>query len=449
MKKSILLYVLLGIILMSCTENSFENNEFDARIEAENRDFSVSIEESENYLHEYLQKFNETMSRCEESAYLKKTIVERFTFTLPLQLTTRTERFGCLKNISPKFHIFNFKDNGGFAIMSGDNRVTPLLALAESGKFDPSKPIKENGLKIYVSNLVPYYLKEILDFHKTKTRVSLKPEYPLVGELNPIEMPLGPCKVKWSDDEPFNKYCPVTRIPWGGVSKVGCVAVALAQMLSIYEYPHNFNYKGKILDLNWDTLKRITTTIPNYGNNYIEFDVLAKFLLTLGDPCNLNMNYRTDMSFSEIYYIPRTLRNLGFYNCGSLYPYDKEQIVQTLKDGRYIIMAGYPEEGNHQGGHAWLVHGLIENVQVLQPIDPDTHSEIGGAQSQTKWYLRCNWGDAGVGDGYYLCGVFNIVNDPVINEIYNTVNVNYTGVFTEQYNYDIEYISGFRPHLNN
>ena len=49
--------------------------------------------------------------------------------------------------VEPYFHIFNFGDEEGFAIMSGDDRVEPLLALTFKGELTPETEIDNSGFE--------------------------------------------------------------------------------------------------------------------------------------------------------------------------------------------------------------------------------------------------------------------------------------------------------------
>ena len=63
--------------------------------------------------------------------------------------------------VEPYFHIFNFGDNEGFAIMSGDDRVIPLLAITFKGELTPETEIDNPGFKIAYSKMKDYYVEQI------------------------------------------------------------------------------------------------------------------------------------------------------------------------------------------------------------------------------------------------------------------------------------------------
>ncbi len=44
-------------------------------------------------------------------------------------------------------------------------------------------------------------------------------------------------KVKWNQGAGWNMFCPMDEDGPGGHAYVGCVAVAMAQAMSVYEYP--------------------------------------------------------------------------------------------------------------------------------------------------------------------------------------------------------------------
>lgn len=70
---------------------------------------------------------------------IRRTIVEEI--TAPVQDTIMYPKTDRLKSNDPGFHVFNFSDNNGFAIISGDKRAFGRLGWSGKGKLEKESPI--------------------------------------------------------------------------------------------------------------------------------------------------------------------------------------------------------------------------------------------------------------------------------------------------------------------
>lgn len=104
-------------------------------------DNEVSLIEAQMDLKSILRKIDKSNTRME----MNKAREIKNSFTV------RANEYGTRSDNSSeyKIHIFNFEDNNGFAIMSGDRRVPSLLALADSGSIEENGVIDDPGLAIF------------------------------------------------------------------------------------------------------------------------------------------------------------------------------------------------------------------------------------------------------------------------------------------------------------
>ena len=79
------------------------------------------------------------------------------------------------ETVEPYFHIFNFGDNEGFAIMSGDDRVEPLLALTYKGELTPDTEIESPAFKIAYAKMEEYYAEQVMQDYRPRA-IALLPE---------------------------------------------------------------------------------------------------------------------------------------------------------------------------------------------------------------------------------------------------------------------------------
>ena len=144
--KKILLLFMSFLLLEACSSESVE----DFGLEPEKQsDYVVTIDEAEKDLLCLLTDMNAGMppTRSGEG----RRISNKFSLGTPAATHSEEEQ-------EPYVHIFNFEDEEGFAIMSGDERVPSLLAaLTFDGSLCPESEIDNPGLAIFLSNLDAYY----------------------------------------------------------------------------------------------------------------------------------------------------------------------------------------------------------------------------------------------------------------------------------------------------
>lgn len=309
--------------------------------------------------------------------------------------------------VEPYFHIFNFGDEEGFAIMSGDDRVEPLLALTTQGEFSPDEEIDNPGFEIAYEKMEDYYVQQVSSRGWGPGYIEIPPKDSLPDpiiyeEFDTINLPMGPCTVKWGQEAPYNEYC---YDQYGYEATAGCAAVALAQFMAIYKYPASYKYFSTSVPeiYNWDDM--ISNERSPEGT-----DQIARLIYSLGKPNNLCMIYRRKAnggSGSEPANVHRTLVNFG-YTGGDLIDYEADSvIISELTNGHPILLRGNTSSG---AGHIWLGHGLMKRIRT----ESHYHLTLGWITLGPfeTYYILCNWGWDGDADGYYLSNVFNAATGP-------------------------------------
>lgn len=192
---------------------------------------AVSIDEAETQLVGLLSDMEEAATRSGE-VFAPRKIVSRYSTGTPV--ATRTEG-----EIEPYVHVFNFENNDGFAIMSGDDRVDPLLALTFSGELTPETEVENPGMIIFLSNMEELYTNEIKSYDEASSRVASAGNREVYGPWKSwyYGMHGGNCNVQWGQGYPYNMYCPLKN---GSRTATGCVATAVAQLMSVYKHPASY-----------------------------------------------------------------------------------------------------------------------------------------------------------------------------------------------------------------
>lgn len=195
----------------------------------------------------------------------------------------------------------------------------------------------------------------------------------------------GQCPVKWGQWAPYNTYC-----PFG--CPTGCVATAVAQLMSIYRYPTS--YAGYTFD--WDAM------IADSTNNGV-----AQLMYLLGLYGNLGMNYSPTGSNAALASVPHTLENFGYYDGGEHALYRTIHIMADVMSGRPVLIDGvcsyqicvYNPLGvliyfgcSQEGGrHTWLGDGG-KIITVTSHIFNFLDGSYTCNGPVTYNYVHCNFG---------------------------------------------------------
>ena len=142
---------------------------------------------------------------------------------------------------SDALYIFNVEDNGGYVIVSGDDRTDEILGYSTEGHIDPQQ-MPEN-MRAWIEE----YEKQISSLPPSASKA------PSNVPLHPAVEPL--VTARWHQDAPYNLQCPM-MIPDGGTEPVhcvtGCTGTAMAQIMYYHQWP-----------------KDMTTAIPDYDYGYV------------------------------------------------------------------------------------------------------------------------------------------------------------------------------------
>ena len=281
------------------------------------------------------------------------------------------------------YYIFNTEENGGFVIVSGDDRTIPILGYADNGNVqEGSMP---EGLKVLLED----YSEQIEGLEDNDTPVQhVRRKAQARKEIAPL------IATKWSQSAPYNNKCPLIN---DEKTVTGCVATAMAQVMYYYKYPEGEcttipGYTTRTAKLE---LSEIPRTSFNWGAmtaTYSSTDTgeAADAVAELMQYCGwaLQMNYGVGLSSAYLVSVPEALKTYFSYDDGIYhanrncytYPEWVELIYSELAQRRPVMMGGQ----STTGGHAFVCDGY----------DADD-------------YFHINWGWNGGGDGYFRLAVLD------------------------------------------
>lgn len=313
------------------------------------------------------------------------------------------------------YYVFNRGEQGGFVIVSGDDRLQPIAGYSEAGAFD---------IEDLPSN-VNWWLREYqrqMQFLRDNPKVKAREKVELADFVAPL------LTSKWNQCRPYNDMCPIAPAKddpylfYGGHAATGCVATAMSQVMNYWKWPKrgqgahsydcdvNFYNSEKGIDdyvtvnlsvdfsqseYQWDLIMDDYIFMPEEdgdayimvkdGNGRYHLDLdgrysnaVAKLMSDAG--VSVDMGYGSSGSGADSYNVYKALYNYFGY----LVEYEQrddfisdrwdESLRSDLNAGRPIYYSG----SGPGGGHAFVLDGY---------------------DSEGRFHV--NWGWGGSYDGYF------------------------------------------------
>lgn len=184
---------------------------------------------------------------------------------------------------------------------------------------------------------------------------------------------------KWNQTVGFNTYIP-NNYP------VGCVGVAVGQIMKYWKYPSQFNW-SQITD----------------GAS----DATASFLYQVAKACNTKFGENGSESYDSD--AASALRSYGYSNA-KIVDHDVKNARLNIPARRPIYMRGSRLDDGNYIGHAWVCDGIKNTVsgydivlKVLQSKTSFYTSNYGVVYNEAypSTYLHMNWGYSGSYNAFY------------------------------------------------
>jgi len=322
----------------------------------------------------------------------------------------------------PDYYVFTRGADGGFVVVSGEDRVQPVWGYCDHGTFDLDK--MPDNVKWWFSE----YQRQ-MQFVREHPDVQPRSQVTLSNGVGPL------MTTQWDQCRPFNDMCPEAPansdqyLIYGGRACTGCAAVAMAQIMKCHQWPlhgsGSFSYECGVKYYDPETGELVTNNITlgadfsqsvyQWGlmkdqylykdmNNYGFFDenmhiyikiidengdtvpdvdnihgnAVAKLISDLG--ITLKMQYASSdfgsgAFISNVYYSFRDYfdYSVNYYERDSWYGSWDALIRNELDAGRPIYYTGHGS-----GSHAFVVDGY-----------------------DTEGRFHLNWGWGGDYDGYF------------------------------------------------
>lgn len=287
---------------------------------------------------------------------------------------------------NPVYHVVNY-NTGGFVILAADDRIVPVLAYSQTGEFDLNGDINP-GLAGWMKDEKEQvkYVRATNALQSDVVAAQWEPEA-ISRTLGAIGIPdqsadpnegaapepcycsrtmigpLLPSDMKWYQGSPYNNNTPMKKDNSGNYvhAPVGCVALAVGQVMAYHKYPRE----------------------------YISTPDISSMLADVGG--FLNTVYKYNESSAHEATIPAVLKNRYGYQRADYAKYNYETVISNLYERKPVILSGCNVGGGD--GHSWVCDGFDK-----QTFCPD-HSYRGYGYSTI--HLSMKWGWGGKKNGHY------------------------------------------------
>ncbi|MCM1028536.1 MAG: C10 family peptidase [Pseudoflavonifractor sp.] len=288
---------------------------------------------------------------------------------------------------APAYYVYEEQgrsaSGNGFLIASADDRLRPVLAIADEGTF--AQALEQENTRWWLSQ----YEEEMaayLDSPQAKANDGLASRSGSVFANYDRWTPIEPIvKTRWNQGAPYNAKCPTI----GGVSTVtGCVPVAVAQVVNAirhydgkgertlggkYDSPAYFNFEGWKPDFD-----KMDPSSKSYDTEEV-----ATLMLACGIASGVG--YGTGATGGEsvmpgfVQYMGYSPHSRSVTRSGYSADVWESMVYETLRAGRPMAY-----NGSGSGSHAFVCDGYSENG-----------------------LFHFNWGWGGMSDGYYALSALN------------------------------------------
>lgn len=297
-----------------------------------------------------------------------------------------TGKGGDLRSSSndPYYYIYNVREDGGFVMVSGDDRVVPVIGYSLDGSFRPDDmpPSLRGWLGEYERQID--YIRALLERPYPTEVSSLRVDENLPDRVESL------IQTKWGQEVPFNDRCPLVG---NQRTLTGCGATALAQVMNYHQWPEKAYGTGSY-------------TVPELGED-------TTFVYLEGcsfDWANMRNVYDSGFTKAESDVVAELMRVAGAAICMSYGLAGSEALYASLAKG-LVDHLGYDKNASllirsMYSAEEWRALMKAE-LSADRPLLYMAQSTMGGHLFICDGYdeqslFHINWGWDGNSDGFFM-----------------------------------------------
>ncbi len=334
-----------------------------------------------------------------------------------LKVAYKSARHSAGATESNLLYVVNRGEDNGYVIVSGDDRVMPILAFADNGTLAEDRMMQNPGVKWMIEEYERQISWAIEHMADRPAKMTARKTSAYEIEINPLleydndRVTRLPQAISWGQDWPFNAYAPSIRYTNGTTAKTvaGCVATGIATVMRWHKWPNKavgsttYNWNGNAMSLNWDgngsenaayDWSNMPAAVTSGGVNRatgrrctdVEADNIGRLLRDVGYA--VRMGYGTASqggSGTQVSYWPApAVRNFGYrdgvrmlYRANYTTANWLREVRAEMNDNGPVIYAGFTPQLT--GGHCFVLDGWATNGYV--------HVDWGWNRMENGWYL--------------------------------------------------------------
>lgn len=319
----------------------------------------------------------------------------------------------------PYYYVYNVQGDNGFIIVSADDDITPILAYSFVGKYD----VKASLPPAFVDWL-GNYKKQIKQIKQIKQNISvqlnavksiwarnLAKRYNTNSDISNYINPLfDRDSIYWDQLCNYNINCPYDSrcVKYCNHTPIGCVAVAMGQIMRFWKYPKNSNTipgysdddnkdeNGSIIsNSNYGYMNGVNSTTYNWTqipnkltseSTDIQKNSISQFLYNCA--LSVKMNFGPSVSGANDIEAFNSFKN--YFNYYNSIQYVKKNDYSNINDWINTIKTELnsnrpvyyrADDTSGDGGHAFVCDGYDSNNMF------HFNWGWGGAANQTYCYI--------------------------------------------------------------
>ena len=315
--------------------------------------------------------------------------------------------------IEVAFHLINYEDNAGFAMVAADERATDIYAYSDEGELTPEILEGHPGMSIFLDGAIDHYQAEVRGLIPSPEPW---PEDDPIGPVDPtrpsdiIKLPMELLNGKFyfcKTEEVFISTDPLTPFYWDQFYPynhfctpyvTGCGPTAMGKIMAYHRHPASFNGHT----YNWDMI----TANERHTSLSDATMMISRLVCDIGQD-QPRIEYRTsDDGGTSTYFSENRETFLHFgYSCSTVMDFSSSLVVNNIDNRKPVWVGGQETLGS--SGHIWHIDAYQDNRIIKTYYETTPPYNVYHKNIYHSYSYRCVWGWDTLYYTYCLSNAFN------------------------------------------